>query len=84
MLTDTAIRNAKPTAKARKLHDAGGLFLLIKPTGSKLWRVRYQFDGKERQASLGAYPDVSLKFAREQRDALRKDVAEGRDPSDQF
>jgi integrase len=80
MLTDTEIRNAKPKDKPRKLFDGGGLFLLITPTGSKLWRCRYQFEGKEKQASKGAYPQTSLKIAREWRDAIQRDLAEGRDP----
>ena len=52
-------------------------------TGSKLWRCRYFFEGKERIASFGAYPDVSLKFARERRDTIRREAAEGRDPAAQ-
>ncbi|MES9933555.1 MAG: integrase arm-type DNA-binding domain-containing protein [Candidatus Sedimenticola sp. PURPLELP] len=81
-LTDTAIRNAKPEAKARKLFDERGLFLLISPKGGKWWRFKYRFEGKEKQLSLGVYPDVSLKDARERRNDARKQVAAGIDPSE--
>ena len=67
-LTDTAIKKAKPEAKQRKLYDERGLFLLISPKGGKWWRFKYLFDGKEKLLSLGTYPDVSLKDARERRD----------------
>ncbi|MFT0170957.1 tyrosine-type recombinase/integrase [Paraburkholderia mimosarum] len=79
-LTDTTIRNAKPGDKPLKLFDGGGLFLLIAPTGGKLWRLKYRFDGKEKLLALGAYPDVSLKKAREHRDEARKLLADGVDP----
>src|SRR5437763_838808 len=59
-LSDTAIRNAKPKAKPWKLADAKGLYLLITPGGSKLWRVKYRFLGKEKKLSFGAYPEISL------------------------
>jgi len=81
-LTNTAIKKAKPEAKARKLYDERGLFLLINPKGGKWWRFKYQFDGKEKQLSLGTYPDVSLKDARERRDEARKQVAAGINPSE--
>jgi hypothetical protein len=58
-LTDTAIRNTKPDLKPRKLFDGGGLFLLVAPSGSKLWRLKYRFDGKENLLSLGSYPEIS-------------------------
>ena len=64
-LTDTAIRNAKPKGEDYKLADGGGLFLLVTPTGSKLWRMRFKHLGKEQKLSFGTYPDVSLKDARE-------------------
>jgi len=80
-LTSTAIRNAKPESKPRKLFDERGLFLLVNPNGGKLWRFKYRFNGKEKQISLGIYPDVSLKDARERRDEARKLVANGIDPS---
>ncbi len=81
-LTDTAIRKTKPEAKPRKLFDERGLFLLVSPNGSKWWRFKYRFDGKEKLLSLGVYPDVSLKDARERRDDARKLVANGVDPSE--
>jgi integrase len=81
MLTDVAIRKSKPADKPRKLFDGGGLFLLISPNGSRWWRFKYRFNRKEKQLSLGVYPDVSLKQARERRDEARRLVADGRDPS---
>lgn len=80
-LTDTAIRAAKPKEAQYKLHDEKGLLLIVRPTGGRLWRLKYRFQGKEQQLSLGTYPDVSLKDAREGRDAARKLLAEGKDPS---
>jgi integrase len=80
-LTDVRIRAAKPQEKPYKLRDGKGLVLLIKPNGSRLWRLRYEFDGVEKGLSLGAYPEVSLKLARERRDDARKLIADGTDPS---
>jgi Arm DNA-binding domain len=60
-LTDARIRAAKPLKKPFKLRDSRGLVLLIKPNGSRLWRLRYEFDGVEKGLSLGIYPEVSLK-----------------------
>jgi integrase len=71
-LTDTAIRKAKPTEKAYKLADEKGLFLLVHPNGSKYWRLKYRFNGKEKLLALGVYPDVELKDARDRRDEARK------------
>ena len=79
-LTDTAIRNAKPTDKPLKKFDERGLFLLVAPSGGKWWRLRYKFDGKEKLLSLGVYPDVGLKDARGRRDDARKLLADGIDP----
>lgn len=81
-LTDTAIRNAKPGAKPVKLFDERGLYLLVTPAGGKWWRFRYRFAGKEKLLSLGIYPDVALKAARDRRDDARRMVAEGIDPSE--
>ena len=81
-LTDTAVRNAKPGDKARKLFDSGGLYLEVAPTGGKWWRLKYRFDGKEKRLSLGVYPDVSLKDARDRRDEARKLLANEIDPSE--
>lgn len=79
-LTDTAVRNAKPSAAPFKLADGRGLYLLAQPSGSKLWRLKYRFLGKEKLMALGQYPDVSLKQAREGADAARKQIAAGVDP----
>ncbi|HET7831821.1 MAG TPA: integrase arm-type DNA-binding domain-containing protein [Gallionella sp.] len=80
-LTDTAVKNAKPSAKPVKLSDEKGLFLLVTPSGGKWWRLKYRFGGKEKLLSLGTYPEVSLKEARERRDEARKLLAGGVDPS---
>ncbi len=80
-LTDTAVRAAKPESKPRKLADEKGLFLLIQPSGGKLWRLKYRHLGKEKKLSLGRYPDVTLKEARERRDEARRVLAKGIDPS---
>jgi integrase len=81
-LTDTAIRNAKLGEKPVRMFDGGGLYLEVSPTGGKWWRLKYRFAGKEKRLSLGVYPDVSLKDARERRDASRKLLADGTDPSE--
>jgi integrase len=80
-LTDIAIRNAKPRAKPYKLGDAQGLFLLIQPTGGKLWRLKYRVDGKEKKLAIGSYPEISLAEARKRRDNARELIAAGKDPS---
>ncbi|WP_370336467.1 tyrosine-type recombinase/integrase [Parvularcula marina] len=80
-LTDRQIRTAKPTEKPYKLGDGGGLFLQITPKGSKLWRLKYRFDGKEKLLSLGAYPDVPLRAARMARDDAKSKLAASVDPS---
>jgi integrase len=81
-LTNTAIRNAKPGEKAKKMFDGGGLYLEVAPRGGKWWRLKYRFGGKEKRLSLGIYPDVSLKDARERRDEARKLLANEIDPSE--
>lgn len=81
MLTDAKIRAARPTEKPYKLSDGRGLTLIVQPTGARWWRFRYEWQGKERMLSLGVYPDVPLGLARERRDAARRDVAAGVDPS---
>ncbi len=80
MLTDTRIKTAKPQAKLYKLTDERGLHLSVYPNGSKLWHLRFRMEGKERTASLGKYPEVSLAEAREKRDQMRKLIAKGIDP----
>ena len=79
-LTDVAIRNAKPKEKSYKLSDFAGLYLEVMPNGSKLWRLKYRIDGKEKRLALGSYPMVTLAEAREGRDAARKLIATGKDP----
>src|SRR5262245_40189342 len=81
-LTDTAIRGAKPGSKPVKLFDGGGLYLEVSPAGGKWWRLKYRFGGKEKRLSLGVYPDVSLRSARDRRDESRKLLASGIDPSE--
>ena len=81
-LTDTAVRNIKPGIKSIKLFDERGLYLEVSPTGGKWWRLKYRFDNKEKRISLGVYPDVSLKDARDRRDDARKLLANGVDPSE--
>ena len=70
-LNDLILRNAKPLDKAYKLSDEKGLFLLVNPNGSKYWRLKYYFAGKEKLLALGVYPEVRLAEAREQRDQAR-------------
>lgn len=79
-LTDTAVKKAKPGDKPAKLSDGKGMYLLVNPAGSKLWRWKYRVLGKEKVMSLGAYPDVSLAQAREGMDKARKILAAGDDP----
>ncbi len=82
MLTDTAIRNIKPSDKPVRIFGGGGLYPEVSPSGGKWWRLNYRFNGKEKRLSLGVYPDVRLKDARERRDEARKLLAQGTDPSD--
>ena len=81
-LSNTSIRNAKPGEKAKKMFDSGGLYLEVAPSGGKWWRLKYRFEGKEKRLSLGIYPDVSLKDARERRFEARKLLANNIDPSE--
>jgi integrase len=81
-LTNTAVRNARPNGKTVKLFDERGLYLEVSPAGGKWWRLKYRFAGKEKRVSLGVYPDVGLKEARDRRDESRKLLADGIDPSE--
>lgn len=81
VLTDTAIRNAKPKDKPYKVADSQGLYLLVNPRGSKLWRVKYRINGAERKLALGAYPEITLAEARTARDVARKQLAHAVDPN---
>lgn len=83
VLSDTKIRNAKPSEKARKLSDGGGLYLLVSLTGAKSWRLKYRLSGKEFLYVIGQYPAVSLKDARVARDAARALIKEGTHPLQQ-
>lgn len=80
-LTDLAIKGAKPKEKSYKLADSGGLYIEISPRGGKWWRYKYRFDGKESRLSLGTYPDIGLKEARERHAAERRKLANGINPS---
>ncbi len=80
-LTDIKVKSAKSKAKNYKLSDGRGLFLLIKPTGSKLWRLKYRFNNKEKEYAIGAYPTISLSKARKKREELKELVADGIDPN---
>lgn len=79
-LTETKVKTLKSEAKAYKSADGGGLYLLVNPGGSKLWRLKYRINGVEKVLAIGAYPDISIKLAREQRDAARRLIAQGLDP----
>jgi integrase len=81
-LTDLAIRKARPAAKTQRLFDSGGLYLEIAPSGGKWWRLKYRIAGKEKRISLGTFPAVGLREAREARDRARSDLAAQRDPSE--
>ncbi len=82
-LNDSKIRNLKSPAKPVKLSDSHGLYLLVKPGGSRIWYLKYRFNGKESRVSLGAYPLVSLAEARQQRDVIRKLLAQNINPAQQ-
>ena len=83
MLTEAAVKQTKPAASVRKLFDERGLYLEIAPSGGKWWRLKYRHGGKERRLSLGVYPDVTLKMARERCEDARKLLTKGIDPSGQ-
>jgi integrase len=82
-LNDSKIRNLKPSVKPFKISDSHGLYLLVNPGGSRLWYLKYRIDGKESRLGLGAYPDVSLADARQQRDGIRKLLAQNINPAQQ-
>jgi integrase len=81
-LSDAKVRNAKPRIKSYKIADGEGLFLVIMPSGSKYWRLKYFFAGKEKLLALGVYPEISLADARERRAQARKVLAAGNDPGE--
>lgn len=80
-LSDAKLRNLKPKEKPYKTADYDGLYVLTNPSGSRLWRFKYRLNGKEGLLSIGKYPDIELRQAREIRDKARKQVAQGIDPS---
>jgi integrase len=80
-LSDVRVRNVKPGKKDVKLFDGGGLFLLVRKSGGKLWRFKYRFDGKEKLLSFGAYPEITLANARLKREEARQQIADGIDPA---
>ena len=80
-LTNTACNNAKPKQKPYKLADGGGLYLLINPNGSKYWRLKYRYLGKEKVLAIGIYPLVSLADAREGRTTAKKQLMTHINPS---
>jgi len=79
-LTDTAVRRAAAKKKPYKMYDSGGLFLLVTPSGGKWWRFKYRYNHKEKLLSLGTYPDITLKAARDRRDLERRKLADKIDP----
>ncbi|EAM6936925.1 tyrosine-type recombinase/integrase [Salmonella enterica] len=81
-LTARQISTAKPTEKPYKLSDGGGLYLLVNPNGSRYWRMKYRYAGKEKLLSIGVYPDVTLAEARDKRTQAKRILAAGDDPSE--
>lgn len=81
-LTATTIRNAKPQTKPTRLFDGNGLYIEISPKGGKWWRLKYRYNGKEKRLSLGVYPEIELKEARERCNEARKLLNNGIDPSE--
>lgn len=79
-LSDVKVRSAKPEAKAYKLTDGDGMVLLVHPNGSKYWRLRYRFGGKEKMLAQGKYPEVLMAYTKARRDEARKLLANGVDP----
>ena len=80
-LADAKCRSAQPGPRPQKLTDGGGLQLWLQPTGARLWRLAYRFDGKQKLLALGVYPAVSLARARQAREDARRLLAEGPDPT---
>lgn len=81
-LSDVQIRNLKPKDKPYKVSDFEGLYLLVTPSGSRLWNLKYRLHGKERKLSLGAYPAISLAQARKLKEDARAKIAQSIDPSE--
>ncbi len=81
-LTDREVSKLKPTEKAYRKPDGGGLYLVVTPSGGKLWRMKYRIDGKEKLLSIGKYPDVSIADARVRQQEARTQIANGIDPAE--
>lgn len=82
MLNAKKVDNAKGKEKTYKLSDGGGLYLQVEPNGSRYWRLKYRFGGKEKRLSFGVYPTVTLAEARQKRDDAKKILAAGDDPGE--
>jgi hypothetical protein len=82
-LTDTAVRNAQPGEKRRKIFDGGGLYLYLSTTGHRSWRFKYRFAGKEKHLLFGRYPEISVKMARDMLLQARRALELGIDPGAQ-
>ena len=80
-LTDIEVRNAAPRERDFKMGDTGGLYILVRSNGSKLWRMKYRSDGREQKLSFGPYPAISLKEARFKRDEARVELGRGGNPA---
>ena len=80
-LTGTKVAEAKPADRERKLSDGGGLYLLVKQNGTKSWRYKYRFNGRELTLAIGLFPEISLKQARQRHQAAREMLANGIDPN---
>ena len=83
MLTRLQIESIEPPKKTLRLFDGRGLYVEFAPSGGRWWRLKYRFGGKEKRISLGIYPDVGIKEARDKREAARQQIAAGIDPSEQ-
>jgi len=79
-ITDVLIKSARPSGKALRLFDGGGLYLEVVPSGSKYWRLKYRYAGREKRLALGVYPETGLKLARQRRDDARRLLSNGVDP----
>ena len=81
-LSDLQVSKAKPGSREYKLYDGGGLFILVTPSGGKLWHFKYRYNGKEKKLTFGPYPAVSLSDARQGREDARKLLVNGVDPGE--
>ncbi|EGB8557815.1 DUF4102 domain-containing protein, partial [Salmonella enterica] len=82
MLNARKVEAAKGKEKSYKLSDGGGLYLQVEPNGSRYWRMKYRFAGKEKRLSFGVYPTVTLADARQKREDAKKLLAAGEDPGE--